>query len=49
MVYKTRRCKYCDKGGAYSFNHLCSFHWEKQINENIKNFVEAEKTKKGTN
>lgn len=45
MPNTTRRCKYCDKGGAYSFNHLCSFHWDQLINENIKKIVEEQRKK----
>jgi hypothetical protein len=50
MPNSTRRCKIegCGKGGARSFNDLCTFHWDKQIEINIKQFVEDDNKKKGT-
>lgn len=46
MAYITRRCLFCNKGGAYSWNNLCSQHWDMRINENIKKLVEEDKRKK---
>lgn len=46
MPNTTKKCILCEKNGAYSFNRLCSFHWDQKINENIKKFVEAEKAKR---
>jgi hypothetical protein len=48
MPNQTRRCLHCDKAGAFSFNHLCSYHWDPLINFNIKKFVEEDKKKKET-
>jgi hypothetical protein len=46
MAYKARRCKYCEKQGAYSWNNLCSFHWDQLIDRNIKKLVEEDQRKK---
>lgn len=47
MPTTPRQCIYpnCDKRGAYSFNHLCNFHWDVVINRNIKKFVQEDKLK----
>jgi hypothetical protein len=39
MVYKTRRCKVCDIGGAYHFNNLCPRHWDELIDKNVKKLI----------
>lgn len=39
MVYKTRRCKVCNVGGAYHFNYLCTKHWDELIDKNIKELI----------
>jgi hypothetical protein len=44
-MYKTRRCLVCGTGGANSFNNLCSFHWQKKIDENIKKIAQNTKKK----
>jgi hypothetical protein len=40
-------CKYpgCDKAGAYGTKELCNFHWDLQIDENIKKLVAEQKKK----
>jgi hypothetical protein len=45
-MYKTRRCKRCDKGGAYHFNDLCPYHWDQLIDINIKKLINEWQNKK---
>lgn len=41
----TKKCIECDKNGAFSFNRLCSYHWDQLIDRNIKKFIAEEKAK----
>jgi hypothetical protein len=43
MASKPKLCRVCGKAGAYSFNSLCHYHWEKLIEVNIKKHVEEKK------
>lgn len=43
VVSNPRRCKLCDKAGANLFNRMCSDCWNKQIELNIKAFVDQTK------
>jgi len=45
-MYKTRRCKVCNIGGAYAFNDLCVRHWDELIEKNIKNLLKEWNNKK---
>lgn len=47
MSSSSRPCQYegCTKKGAYVFNNLCNYHWQKRIDENIKKVGDAERKK----
>jgi hypothetical protein len=43
MGTSNKRCKVCNRSGAYAFNDYCSRHWQEQIDNNIKRIVAAQK------